>query len=123
MRRYWNRAMSFNEDELRKIKNRTSGFLKGKARSAIANAIKEYEPKIHDAKPLIPEERKKALLALVNQATDQRHVALHSGAPSSSNPAWAAAATVESWLHELMGGDPQGVQNVEAIIQELRARA
>lgn len=114
--------MSFNEDELRKIKSKTSGFLKGKARAAIASAIKEYEPKIQAAKSLPPEDRKKALLALVNQATDQRHIALQNGANSYGNPAWAGAATVESWLHELMGGDAQGIQNVEAIIHELRAR-
>ncbi len=115
--------MSFNEEELKKIKSKTSGFLKGKARLAIANAIREYEPQIQAAKSLSGEDKTRALLALVNQATRQRHVALQSGANSYSNPAWAAAATVESWLHELMGGDQQGIQNVEALIHELRDRA
>lgn len=114
--------MSFNEDELIKIQNKTAGFLKGKSRKAIVNAIKGYEPKIHKAKSCNPEDQGRALLALVNQATAQRHDALQSGANSYSNPAWAAAAVVESWLHELLGGDPKGIQNVEEIIHELRTR-
>jgi len=114
--------MSFNEDELKKIRNKTSGWFKAKTRSAISNAISSYKPKIEIAKSLDAPEQKKALLALVNQATNERHIALQSGANSYSNPAWAASATVESWLHELMGGDPQGIKNVEEIINELYAR-
>lgn len=115
--------MSFNEDELMKIRSKTSGWFKSKARSAISNAISSYKPEIEVAKSLAAPERKKTLLALANKATDERHIALQSGANSYSNPAWAAAATVESWLHELMNGDPQGIKNVEAIINELHARA
>jgi len=115
--------MSFNEDELKKIRSKTSGLFKAKARSAISSAISTYKPKIEIAKSLADSERKKALLALLNQAADERHVALQSGANSYGNQAWAAAATVESWLHELMGGDPQGIKNVEAIINQLHFRA
>ncbi|MFT6897994.1 MAG: hypothetical protein ACJA13_002409 [Paraglaciecola sp.] len=115
--------MSFNEDELKKVQSMTSGVLKGKARSAIANTIREYEPKIQAAKSLAPEDGQKAFLVLTNHASKQRHIALQSGASSFNNSAWTAAATVENWLHELMGGDPQGIESVEAIIQELRARA
>ncbi|MEH6578070.1 MAG: hypothetical protein V7731_13425 [Amphritea sp.] len=115
--------MSFNEDELIKIKKKTSGFFKGKARSAISITIGSYKPKIEAARILDEPERNKALLALVDQATAERHLALQSGASSYGNPAWAAAATVESWLHELMVGDPQSIQNVEAIIDELHVRA
>ena len=115
--------MSFNEDELIKIRSKTSGWFKAKARSAISSAISSYKPEIEIAKSLTHIERKKALLALVNKATYERHIALQSGANSYRNPAWAAAATVESWLHELMSGDLQGIEDVEAIINELHVGA
>ena len=66
--------MSFNEDELRKIKSKTSGWFKGKARSAISSAISSYKPKIEAAKSLAEPERKKALVTLVNQATNEKGV-------------------------------------------------
>ena len=115
--------MTFNEKELIKIRNKTSGWFKSKARSAISTAISSYKPEIEIAKLLNEPERKKALIVLVNQATDERHIALQSGANSYSNPAWAASATVESWLHELINGEPQGIENVESIINELHDRA
>jgi hypothetical protein len=114
--------MSFNEDELQKIKSKTSGFLKGKARAAISDAIKDYEPKVQAAKSLPDNERAEALLALANQATDQRQIALQNGANSYGDPAWAAASTIESWLHELVGGEHHEIDSVEMLIQELRDR-
>jgi hypothetical protein len=115
--------MSFNEDELKKVQSMTSGALKGKARLAIADTIREYDPKIQAAKSLAPEDGQKALLVLSNYASKQRHLAFQSGAGSYNNSAWTAAATIENWLHELMGGDVEGIQSVEAIIEQLRARA
>ncbi|MFT4789926.1 MAG: hypothetical protein ACJAUL_003644 [Paraglaciecola sp.] len=115
--------MSFNEEELKKVQSMTSGALKGKARSAIADTIREYDPKIQHAKSLAPEYGQKALLVLTNHASKQRHLALQGSVSSFNNSAWTAAATVENWLHELMGGDEQGIQSVEAIIEQLRARA
>jgi hypothetical protein len=114
--------MSFNEDELSKIKSKTSGFFKGKARLAISSAINDYEPKVRAAKLLPNIEKNKAILALVNQATNQRQAAQQNGANSYGDPDWAAAATIESWLQELMGGEPHGINNVEKLVQELRAR-
>lgn len=115
--------MSFNEDELKKIQSKTSGWFKAEARTAISRAISSYKPKIEVAKLLPESERKKALLVLVNQATKERQNALQGGANSYSNPSWAAAATVESWLHELMGGDEAGISKVEAVVSELHTRA
>lgn len=115
--------MSFNEDELRKIKNKTSGFFKGKARYAISRTISSYKSKIDAANSLTEAEREQALAALLNQATEARKTALKGGANSYGDPAWAAAATVESWLHALIGGDPQSIEKVETLIEELHARA
>lgn len=115
--------MSFNEDELKKIQSKTSGWFKASARTAISRAISSYMPRVEAAKLLPEPEMKKALLVLVNQATKERHNALQGGANSYSNPSWAAAATVESWLHELMGGDPEGIKEVEAVIREMHSRA
>ena len=115
--------MSFNEDELVKIKKKTSGWFKSNARTHISKAIEVYKPKIEAAKSLPETERKKALIALVNQATNERNAALQSGANSYSNPSWAAAATIESWLHELIGGKEHEIIKVENIINELHSRA
>ena len=114
--------MSHNVNELNKIKDKTSGWFKGKSRSAIADSIGTYKPKIESAKSLDAAEQNKALIALVNQATNDRHAALRSGANSYGNPKWAAAATIESWLFELISGDSQDIKNVEIIINELYVR-
>ena len=114
--------MNKNEDELRKIKEKTSGFFKGKSRRTISNAINKYRPKIDAAKSLSEPEKNEALKALLNQATNERHIALQNGANSYSHPAWAAAATIESWLFELIGVNSNGVSSVEIIIQELNNR-
>ncbi len=68
--------MSSNEDELHKIKKKTSGWFKSNARSKISKAIEVYKPRIEAAKSLPEDERKKALVVLVNQATDDRHNAI-----------------------------------------------
>ena len=115
--------MSTNVGELQKIKKKTSGWFKSKAKSEISKTILVYKPKIEAAKSLSEADRKKALVLLLNQATDKRHNAIQSGANSYSDPSWAAAATIESWLFELIKGEEQGIQSVEGIINELQNRA
>ena len=53
--------MSFNEDNLIEIKEKTSGLFKGKARTAISTSLKELEPKIIAANKLPKEKRKEEL--------------------------------------------------------------
>ena len=115
--------MSHNVSELQKIKKKTSGWFKSKAKSEISKTIKAYKSKIEAAKSLQKDDRKNALVLLLNQATDERHKAIQNGANSYSNPSWAAAATIESWLFELINGEEQGIQSVEEIINELQSRA
>ena len=114
--------MSFNEQELNKIKNGTSGFFKKSARNAVAQALLDMKDKIDHAKQLGEDERDAALKKLMNEATAARQQALQAGANSHGDPQWAAAAACESWLHELVGGTPAGIVRVEAIIEELTQR-
>ncbi len=115
--------MSFNEQELLNIKRKTSGWFKSKSRAGIAEAITRYRPAIEEAKVLPPKIRQKALVVLMNKATNNRHMALQTGANSFSNPNWAASATVESWPHELLGGSEAEIERIEIIARELETRA
>lgn len=115
--------MTFNEEELLKIQKATSGWFKKRTRNAISEAISRYSPEIDAAKKLSEEERKKSLMMLVNLATGERHAALQSGANSYAHVDWAAAAVIESWLHELLNGRPDSISRVETIIQELQKNA
>ena len=111
--------MSFNEEELNKIKKATSGFFKKSARVAVAHALLDMEEKIDHARQLSEDEREAALKILMNEATAARQRALQAGANSHGDPQWAAAAACESWLHELFGGTTAGIERVEVIIDEL----
>jgi len=115
--------MSNNVRELHKIKKKTSDWFKSKAKSEISKTIKAYKPRIEASKLLQEDDRKKTLVLLVNEATNERHKAIQNGANSYSNPSWAAAATIESWLFELINGEEQGIKSVEGIINELQNRA
>ena len=114
--------MTFNEQELLKIAQATSGMFKRTARRAVSQALKTMTPKIEAAKALSDDERETAIKSLVNQATEARHRALQRGANSYSHPEWAAAAACESWLHELAGGTKEGLAAVERVIVKLRDR-
>jgi hypothetical protein len=114
--------MSFNEEELLKIKKATSGFFKKQARATLAQALCELKPKIDAAKQLSAEDQEKALKALVKEATNARHYAMQSGANSYGHPKWAAAAACESWLHELISGTPESLNHVEQLVIELMNR-
>jgi len=114
--------MSFNEEELRKIENATSGWFKKSARTAISQSIASMRPGIENTKQLPGEQRNSALKQLVNEATAARHRALQRGANSYGHPEWAAAAAYESWLHELIGGTTDSIARVEALIDKLERR-
>lgn len=114
--------MSFNEEELKKIENATSGWFKKSARNAIAKAISSLRQRIENAKKLPEPQRLEALKQLVNEATAARHRALQSGANSYGHSVWAAAAACESWLHELVGGCADGIARVECLIDKLEQR-
>lgn len=112
----------FNEEDLLKIEKATSGFFKGNARSLIATALRELQPKIEAAKRLKGAARFEALKRLVNEATALRHRALSRGANSHGSGEWAAAAACESWLHSLMIEEAQDIARVESVVARLMKR-
>lgn len=114
--------MSFNESELLKIEKATSGIFKKKARTFISNALGSLRPYIEEAQSKDPAEREEMLKTLVNQATGLRQEAVRQGARSHSHPEWAAAASCESWLQELILGDSESISKVEKVIQRLENR-
>ena len=114
--------MSFNEEELLKIENSTSGIFKKKARTFISNALSSLRPYIDEALSKDEPEREKMLKNLVNHATGLRQEAVRQGAKSHSHPEWAAAASCESWLQELILGDKKSIARVEKIVQRLEKR-
>lgn len=114
--------MGFNEQELLKIYEATSGLFKKRARKGIAQALQDIKPKIEAAKKLSDVEKRNNLMLLANKAKSARHQALRQGANSYGHPQWAAAASCESWLHELIRGDPEGIRRVEELIQLLSNR-
>ena len=109
--------MSFNEAELLKIEKATSGIFKKKARNFILNALSSLRPYVDEAMAKDEPERKEMLKALVNQATGLRQEAVRQGASTHGHPEWAAAATCESWLLELLLGDKTSISRVEKIIK------
>lgn len=114
--------MGFNEDELLKIENATSGWLKKRARTEITKSIRSWRPRIEKARALPEAQRQDELKRLVNEATTARHRAMQKGANSHGHPEWAAAAVCESWLHELLGGTAESIDRVDAIVDKLEHR-
>lgn len=114
--------MNTNAEELQKIMKKTSGWFKSKSRDKISKAISTYKPQIDAANSLPDNERKIALIVLAKQATDGRQKANHNGFVSYSDPTWVAAATIESWLFELLSGEENEIIIVEKIINELHNR-
>lgn len=114
--------MSFNEEELLKIEKATSGIFKKKARTFISNSLSSLRPYVDEAMAKDEPERKEMLKALVNQATGLRQEAVRQGAKSHSHPGWAATASCESWLQELLLGDKTSISRVEAIVRRLEKR-
>lgn len=116
--------MSVNEEELLKIKEATTGWLKGNARRAIRKSLLSLMPKIERAKALPNDERDTLLKQLLIETTETRQRALQDGANSYGDPAWAAAAACETWLHELVVfGTDETLPKVEALIDELSKRS
>ena len=114
--------MSFNEEELLKIEKATSGIFRKRARTFVSNAISSLRPYVDEAMLKDEPERKEMLKKLVNRATGIRQEAVRQGAKSHNHPEWAAAASCESWLHELLLGDEESISRVENIIQRLEKR-
>lgn len=114
--------MSFNEDELEKIKKATSGLFKKSARTAIKVSLEKTKSDILAAKNLNPDKYRTALIKLMEEATRVRRQAVAYGATSHGDKNWAAAAASETWLQELVRGTSESIDRVERMIGELMNR-
>jgi hypothetical protein len=114
--------VGFHEEQLITIKKATAGFFKKSSRKNIARYLLSFKLRIDAAKKLGDTERHAALKDLLYEATAARHQALLSGANSFGHPQWAAAAACESWLLELLLGNPKSIARVEDLINELSMR-
>lgn len=114
--------MSFNLEELKKIRTKTNGIFSKKSRLAISESLSRAKLDVDKAKGLSEEDKHAQLLPLLNTATKQRNIAVQNGASSYSDAEWASAAAVESWISELLTGDKNDVQQIEIAVYDLIAR-
>ena len=109
--------MSFNVKELIKIRKATSGS--EKIIYQIAEYIKQFKLKVDILQALDIESRRKGLLILMNEESNKRKAALSAGASSYSNPKWAAPSACETYIHCLLGGNPNEIKQANLLIDEL----
>jgi len=109
--------MSFNIDELRKIRKATSGSEKSK--NKISKYIIKMKDKIENVNKLNPEYRKKELINLMNKESQKRKEALNSRISSYADPNWAAPAACESWLYCILTNNKDEIEKANQIINEL----
>jgi hypothetical protein len=114
--------MSFNEEELIKIRDASSGLFKRGARKKIASSLRIASKKLAEIDSLEPEEKREEMIQLLNFFTASRQLAVQQGARGHGHAAWAAAAACESWLQELLNGSPDSTPRVESLIEELISR-
>ena len=113
-------AGSFHLVELEKIEAASKGFFRSKMRHRIARKIKSFDSEVTQIKNETNEEEKESLIERnLETARILRQTALANGASGITDPEWAAAAVVESWISLLQsGGDDLVV--AEHIIDKLR---
>jgi len=90
--------IGFDESDLIKIKEATSGIFKRSARRTVSHDLMELNRRIKSIESLPNSEQREKLLALQYQAQIRRHAALQQGATSYGHPNWAAAAVCETWV-------------------------
>ncbi|MDC0178492.1 hypothetical protein OAI75_01710 [Woeseiaceae bacterium] len=99
-----------NYEDLLKIEKATSGFFKGKARYMLSMRLRDCRDKIEALKGVPEEDRFETLRQLMNEYQAKRHQALNAGASGFGHPEWASASACEGWIHELLGGDEEGIR-------------
>ena len=109
-------------DELRTIRDATSGLFKGKARKRIAESLKELFFELNKCRKLPPESQQPELMRLMNHWTAMRQAALARGANGYGDPDWAAAAACETWVQATVALEGPPLAEVEDLIRELLAR-
>lgn len=111
--------MSFDVEELLRIRNANSGFFGRWTRLAIANGLHELKPSIDALLPLQKEEYSNAIRALISKATTHRKATSRFGVSNYRNAKWATASTCECWLQSLALGSEQSKVDAGEIISEM----
>lgn len=93
-------------DELKKLKERTDGFLQKKSREAIAVSLKEFAVEAVKTHMLVGEFQKRARHDLLVRAIADREFRTLTGATPGKSPEWKAAMACELWARSLDQGDP-----------------
>lgn len=114
--------MSFNKQELLRIQESTSGFFKSSARKKIASALNGLATHLESIRNLGEEDLKKELIRLMNAFAKERQAALSKGAKGYGDSDWAQAAACESWVQEILSGNPERLKEVEQIVSYLIER-
>lgn len=109
-------------DELRKIRDATNGFFKGKARKRIKESLQELFSAMNASRSLEPEPQKEELIRLMNLWTSKRQDALDQGARGYGDADWAAAAACESWVQATLSMEGPDLVEVEDLVRELLGR-
>jgi hypothetical protein len=111
--------MTFDVDELLKIRNANSGYFGKRARLAIANGLHELKPNVDALNSLQEDQYQVAIRVLISKATAKRKATFRGGASSYGNAKWATAAARECWLQNLALGSTESKVKVEEIIAEM----
>ena len=114
--------MNFNELELLKVKEETTGWFKRSARKAVSRAIKLLRPRLEQAIRLPEPQRQMALNKLIGEASAARYRATESGATPYRHPKWAAAAVCENWLQGVASGNGKKIARIERVVYDLENR-
>lgn len=115
--------MGFNEEELIRIRDATSGFFKRKARKQIALDLLIVDSKVSLAATGNEDSFRGDIINLLNEYTARRKYFFSIGARSYGHPEWAAAAACETYLQSIIEGNQDNLSRVYALVQQLINRA
>jgi hypothetical protein len=114
--------MTFDVDELLKIRDANSGYFGKRARLAIANGLSELKPNVDVLNSHQEDEYQTAIRVLISKATRKRQTTFRGGTSNYGNSKWAAAAVCECWLQNLATGSTESKVKVGDIITEMMAK-
>ena len=109
-------------DELRKIRDATSGWFKGNARVRIKECLTELFKDLNNARSLEGEAQQSELRRFMNYWTEKRQHAVAMGARGYGDAEWAAAAACETWVQATATSEGPPLAEVENLVRELLSR-
>jgi hypothetical protein len=109
--------MSFNLNELIKIRKATSGSDKSKKR--ISDYINHFQIKVNDLNGIESNLKKKELVKLMNEESKKRKGNLSTGVSSYADPNWSGPAACETLILCLLGGNVNEIEQANEILDDL----